>query len=289
MRPHKHVSIGLDVTPNNHLTVWYTEPNRSNSLPDAGREHIDKEEEYENEILRSDVVEDSSCPDLNNTISSFGKLIVNSYVDANQILNRNLESSSVTHSSSDVNCAHTEANKKRNRSEDITPVDSPNPTKKHRPIMYMFTMSDAVKMDNAGHMVDITSIDPNKPLSKAQKEDINNKITAALFTKEDISNIKFDGNKLRLIWKNDETRVWLVETVPKLTDLLDGVKVCTTELGSRPLKVQLAKNLGGRIGFRSSNRKEEVKSRKEDKRIWFNRVVPLLKANSTAGEDYVID
>ncbi|KAJ6647771.1 hypothetical protein Bhyg_02994, partial [Pseudolycoriella hygida] len=62
------------------------------------------------------------------------KLSVNSYVDGNQILNRNLEAASVTYSNSDD----------------------------------MFTMADAVKMDNADHMVDITSIDANKPLSKAQ-------------------------------------------------------------------------------------------------------------------------
>ncbi|KAJ6639147.1 hypothetical protein Bhyg_11887, partial [Pseudolycoriella hygida] len=176
-----------------------------------------------------------------NTINSFGKLIVDSHATTNPIPYSNLDTSPLQPRSG-ANSAYIEASKKRNRSEDTLPVDTTNPIKKHRSITDMFTMADAVKSDHVGHMVDIASTDDNKPLSKAQCDDIKCKITTALFTKQNISNIKFessyfDGNKLRMICKNDETKAWLEETVPQLTDLLDGVKIHVINQGAPPKMV----------------------------------------------------
>ncbi|KAJ6639282.1 hypothetical protein Bhyg_12025, partial [Pseudolycoriella hygida] len=200
----------------------------------------DLEEEYEEKILQSDT-DDCNCPDFSNTINSFGKLIVDSHATTNPIPYSNLDTSPLQPRSG-ANSAYIEASKKRNRSEDTLPVDTTNPIKKHRSITDMFTMADAVKSDHVGHMVDIASTDDNKPLSKAQYDDIKCKITTALFTKQNISNIKFessyfDGNKLRMICKNDETKAWLEETVPQLTDLLDGVKIHVINQGAPPKMV----------------------------------------------------
>lgn len=182
------------------------------SVPDMSKD--DTADNIEDNLLKSDS-EESTSGDLNKTITTFGNLLVGSYVE-------------------------TTSNKKRNRSSDTTPVDSPNPIKKQRPINEMLPlMADIVKTDNGGHMVDIVSDEGKPPLTKDQCDEIQRKITTALFAKEDISNIKFetpyfDGNKLRMVCKNDETRAWLLNTIPDLKDLWENAAIKASEMGPPP-------------------------------------------------------
>lgn len=169
----------------------------------------------EDNLPKSDS-EESNNRDLNNTITNFsnlGGLGVNIYL---------------------------ETNKKRNRSEDSTSNESPNPLKKPRLIFGMIpSMADAVKMVNEGHVIDIMSVDGKPPITKDQSEDIKKSITNALFAMEDISKIKFedpyyDGNKLRVICNNDVSKDWLEEAITKLENLWEGAEIKIVQMGPPP-------------------------------------------------------
>ncbi len=245
--------------------------------------------EEEDKILRSDT-EDSNSTDLNKTITNFGNLVVNSYIETNSERNKSLKSlskesprlpvtnnriesnnkrnrslnstfeesfnstteessNSTTEESSNqskesprlpVASNHIQSNNKRNRSLNSTSEESFNPAKRLRPINEMFSsMAEAVKANNEGHMVDIISLNEEQPLTKEQSDTIKTKITTELFSKQDISNIKFeppyfDGSKLRIICKNEESKKWLVDTVIVIKNLLEGKEIGTMELGVPP-------------------------------------------------------
>lgn len=131
--------------------------------------------------VREETSEGSISGDLNSTITIFNNLEVEAYI-AN--------------------------NKKRNRIPETTLVNSPIPPKKHCPIMNKWPpLADVVKTDKEGYMVDIVSAEDKPPLTKEQNDAVQRNITVALFSKEDISKIKFetpyfDGGKLRIICKN---------------------------------------------------------------------------------------
>lgn len=72
------------------------------------------------------------------------------------------------------------------------------------------SMADVLGVDSDNQLVDIISLKADLPLTKDQSDDIKMEITTELFTKEDISNIKFeppyfDGNKLRIICNNADS------------------------------------------------------------------------------------
>ncbi len=181
-------------------------------------------EENEDSLLNSDSEEHSG--DLNNTIKTFGKLIVDPYIQTNTKRNKSIDPdpSESPNRTKPIVDPYIQANMKRNRSLDSDPPESPNPTKKHRPIINMLpSMADVVKTDTQGYMVDIMSAEDKSDLTKDQSDAIQQNVTGVLFAKEDISNIKFetpyfDGNKLRMICKNNETKSWLMETIPKLAN-----------------------------------------------------------------------
>lgn len=100
-------------------------------------------------------------------------------------------------------------------------------------------MAEVVKTDTAGYMVDITAVEGKPPLTKEESDVIQAQLTAAMFAREDISNLKFetpyfDGNKLRLICKNDETMKWLLEVTPTLDNLWDNAEIQAVVIGPPP-------------------------------------------------------
>lgn len=161
---------------------------------------------------------------------------MNKYIKVNEERNSSLNSTPVPESSQDKS----KIDNKRSRSANITPSDSPNPAKKHRPINDMLpNMAEVLKTYNDGHMVDIISLKEDHPLTRDQSEAIKTTITTELFSMEDISNIKFetpyfDGAKLRIICKNEVSSKWLLDTILKLANEIESIEFGTKELGVLP-------------------------------------------------------
>lgn len=187
-------------------------------------------EEDEDTYLKSDSDENSSS-ELSKTVTSFGELAVEKYIKLNEERNKSLKSTSVPESNQD---------NKRARSANTTPSESPNPAKKHRPIINMLpNMAEVLKADDDGHMVDIVSLKEDQPLTRDNSDAIKAKITTALFSEDDISNIKFeppyfDGTKMRIICKSDASKKWLLDIVLKLGNEIEGINFGTKELGVPP-------------------------------------------------------
>ncbi|XP_037038911.1 uncharacterized protein LOC119076334 [Bradysia coprophila] len=224
---------------------------------------IDDYEVDEDEVLKSDP-EDNNNSDLNNTVTNFGKLVVEKYIEVNNDRNASLSSTTVftstgiekpnnkqivTNKEPDGSIITTpelvlnqssKTDCKRGRSANNTPSDSPNPAKKHCPIINMLpSMADALKADGGGHMVDIVSLKDGHPLTKDQTDLIKERLTTELFTRDNISNIKieppyFDGTKLRVICANVDSKEWLLDTVGKLEKKIEGIEIGTKELGVPP-------------------------------------------------------
>lgn len=169
-------------------------------------------------------------------MTSFGNLVVDKYLEVNTERNNCLRSPSDPVSNQDK----VKFDYKRTRSADTTPSDSPNPAKKHRPIIDMLpNMAEVLKANDDGHMVDIVSLEDNHLLTREDCDAIKTKITTELFSMEDISNIKFeppyfDGSKMRIICKNDESKKWLLDTVLKIGNEIEGINFGTKELGVPP-------------------------------------------------------
>lgn len=192
-------------------------------------------EQDEDTYLKSNS-DDNSSSELSKTVTSFGDLVVDKYIKVNEERNNSLNSTPVPVSNQDrgkfVN--------KRARSANTTPSESTNPAKKHCPIINMLpNMAEVLKADDDGHMMDIVSLKEDHPLTRENSDAIKAKITTALFSEVDISNIKFeppyfDGTKMRIICRNDASKKWLLDTVLKLGNEIEGISFGTKELGVPP-------------------------------------------------------
>lgn len=218
---------------------------------------IEEGYEWEEEIVLESDLEDS----VNRTITNFGQLVVDKYTNLNEQRNKilNLDNESTEskgtsdgkaleakvllkereENTKSVSELEPSSDAKRSRSVDDTPTSTPNP-KRHRAIKDMLpSMADVLKADDDGYVVDIIALQENSVLNRDQCELIKSKITAELFSMDDISNIKFeppyfDGSKLRIICKNEISKKWLLDTVLKLEKQIDGIEIGTKEIGVPP-------------------------------------------------------
>lgn len=150
--------------------------------------------------------------------------------------------SNIAENLSNVGIEQTEKAIKRPRSNN-TSMSTPNPTKKLKTLLGSVpTMSDVVKEDEEinGFVVDISTPEDKPNLTIDQNKELQVKITEALFAEEDISDKKFDdppnfdGQRLRLFCSNETTKNWVVDTMPRLQDLWENVKLVCKVVGPPP-------------------------------------------------------